>query len=389
MSGLLEAAAKDGIFKGTVPDAPEQASPPQQVEQQAETVESSKGIEKTEEQTPKKQDAKPESGGKPWENLDAPVQKEEAKVEEIKEDDIPPPPEGTNEKGKVTWKELHQAKRERDKLSAEMAELKKQLETASPKQAEEIRGELESVKKEREELAQLVAIKKMERSQEYQDAVAKPISKAGADIQSICKIGGIDTKELDAAIVIENDIERVAAIAAVLEKGETPLRSMHETALYDAVNKLHAAWQKDAEMRSKAAEIETAFEARQQAEMTMRQKKEQDEWNQARESMKQTLAKSLTDVFGNPETAREIEEQAVVPDNPTDRAYQAYAGALLPRYVRKTNELQARINELEGVIRDRNGAKPSMNSKQEAKQERIGPETTLLEAARQAGYYNG
>lgn len=404
MSALLAAAAQDGIFKETPltepvvtppvetpPSNPTPEVPAKQVEEPA------KQPDPTPEK-PKQEGKKTltKADGKPWEQLAPPKKPEAAKAPESVEgeDDTPPAPEGTNEKGKITWKELHKAKKERDAFQAQITELNKKLETASPAKTEEITKEIEAIRKERDELSQLVAERRLERSDEFKKAVVEPLATANTQIEKLIKMGGLDKAEMEKAVGLTDEVERAAAIEEVIsaaakriqaatEDGETvdgkPLNAILQSQLHKAVDKLHAAWGEEDRLRAQARDIEGAANSKEESARANAEKQAAKEWSEAHETMRMELASKLTDVFGDPDLAKQAVEAAVKPATPIDAAYQAFSGALLPHYVQRTNEQAARIAELEAQVGDRAASKPSISGEPEAPK-KTGQNMTLREA---------
>ena len=305
-------------------------------------------------------------GKSPWDALpEIEDKKPEAKKVAPVEDEDLTPPKGLDEKGGARWKELKTIEKQFKSLNEEHATLKKQIEAAESGKSEATLKELEQLRAEKAEIEQLVAEKKMERSDEFRKSVIAPIEESNSKIAKFIELSGADKMAMQKAVGIADEMERLDAVGKILDSIENPLKPMQETALYKAIEQLHEAWGNEDRLRAQAREIEVAADAKSESSRLEASRIREQEWNQHTEAMFDTLSKKLP-ILKDPDIANQVKAASVMSDDVQDQVYRAQAGALFPHIVQERNTLAAKVAELQGVISDMNGSRPNTDAKQEA-----------------------
>lgn len=387
ISPLMEAAARDGFAPPEIievvkaKDAEKSGKdqkPEQAATEKAAAEADSKQVEAKAEKKPASKKPVIDPQKSPWDAIDA-IEEPKAKEEkaEIKDDTDFTPPKGLDEKGAVRWKELKQAEKE-------LVSVKAELEKYKAGQAELTTKEVEQLRQEKEEIEQLVAEKRLEKKPEFIESVIKPLQQASSEVARLIEIGGINKAEMNKAMVITDKIERLEAIGKLIEDAERPLRPIQESALYEAIEKIHKTWQHEDQLRASAREIELAAESKSEGQKLQEQRAKEQEWKEANDDMLQKLAAKIP-MLKDKEFADQFREKVSRPASAIDEAYNVQAGMILPHIMRERNELAAENARLKSLNEDMSAARPSTDGKGEVQREEK-PKLTFAEALRLDGY---
>lgn len=335
-----------------------------------------------------------EKGKNPWDALP----KIEDKKPEAKQKETPAGegdevlPKGLDEKGGARWKELKAIEKQFKTQTEEIATLKKQIESGESGKVEMTMKEIEALRTEKAEIEQLVAERRLEKSEEFKKAVVEPVGIASRQIDQLVKMGGIDKRAMEEAVGVVDETERHIAVSKVLrqaekayadkratleakvENGEAsaadldalgePLDAVLVSQLNNAISKLHVAWGEEDRLRSQAREIQTAADVRDTSLKASAEKARQEEWSQASDALFDSLSEKFP-FLKDEDTAKQIRERITQDSDPMTQALRAYAVPLLQVVTTERNQLSARVAELESVIADYNGSKPSTDGAQD------------------------
>ena len=305
----------------------------------------------------RKQQEAPKPEVKPLEKKADPAQKPELKkaadklgsveeevVEEEKPADEEPPPEGTNEKGLSRWKQLKAKEKVADELTKKVEAMTKEMEELrkSPV-SKEVQEKLEELQKFRD-------IHDVKRSKEYQESVIAPLAKAEKGIEEVCGEFKIDMDKMLHAMSEVSEWKRSIAIDKLVEEADDAPAAI-KASLYKMADQLHVAWQKGAEIESKAGELRAAQEALANQGNEKQTYEQQQAWQKALAASKSLVETKLAPVLkGMTEDERKeftsSIENATISDDPEERALQAQSPQVAAVLIRRLNNLTKEFNAL-------------------------------------------
>jgi hypothetical protein len=305
----------------------------------------------------RKQQEAPKPEVKPLEKKADPAQKPEPKkaadklgsveeevVEEEKPADEEPPPEGTNEKGLSRWKQLKAKEKVADELTKKVEAMTKEMEELrkSPV-SKEVQEKLEELQKFRD-------IHDVKRSKEYQESVIAPLAKAEKGIEEVCGEFKIDMDKMLHAMSEVSEWKRSIAIDKLVEEADDAPAAI-KASLYKMADQLHVAWQKGAEIESKASELRAAQEALANQGNEKQTYEQQQAWQKALAASKSLVETKLAPVLkGMTEDERKeftsSIENATISDDPEERALQAQSPQVAAVLIRRLNNLTKEFNAL-------------------------------------------
>lgn len=269
---------------------------------------------------------------------------EEEPVEEEKPTDEEAPPEGTNEKGLSRWKQLKAKEKMADELTKKVEAMTKEMEELrkSPV-SKEVQEKLEELQKFRD-------IHDVKRSKEYQESVIAPLAKAEKGIEEVCGEFKIDVDKMLHAMSEVSEWKRSIAIDKLVEEADDAPAAI-KASLYKMADQLHVAWQKGAEIESRASELRAAQEALANQGNEKQTYEQQQAWQKALAASKSLVEAKLAPVLkGMSEDERKeftsAIENAAISDDPEERALQAQSPQVAAVLIRRLNNLTKEFNAL-------------------------------------------
>lgn len=322
---------------------------------------------------PDKQEAPKPEPGKP-EAAPAPKETEPPKsgVEKIL-GTKPENPEQPTDKPLTRWKELR--------------EKEQRLETEIMPELEKLRTELqdlrsrvpEDVDKELTELRQFRYMHDIRSSPEYVEAIVKPYNRHNGLLSEIGQYLAIEQGVLAEAVNEPNPILRAEKVESALRTSEREVSASLIAKATDAADHIHELAVKGQEMEAKAEELRNANAAKKTYEEAQRTKLEAEQRRKAADEVYAAIESKLGPVLARDEVAQAV-KAARYAETHNEKAYQAQAGELLPYLVEEGNQLRAKVAELEGILADRNRAKPGAGVSQPSEPEAVPREVALANA---------
>jgi DNA repair exonuclease SbcCD ATPase subunit len=280
---------------------------------------------------------------------------------------------------KAKWEELRTKASELDKLKPEVEQLRQKLQEleTKPQVPEDLTRELD-------ELRQFRFATEVETTPEWQEGVSQPWNEVIGQFKEIAEYYGVDVEELVAKADDTNSLKRGAAIREYLASSDKDVSPEVLAIATDAAKRLHGVYAKMQELKDQSAELYQSIEAKRTLE-TEKQKAEREQaYSTSRNSIYETLAKKMPDVFKNPDLAKAVKEAAPSED-PLEQAYQAVSATVLPEVAKQLRDAKAEIARLEKIISGRSNAAPGLGTPPPQADPNKPQEMTLDEALRASG----
>jgi hypothetical protein len=345
----------------STPDAPaSQSQKPPALEQPGDRTEAkveppAKGAK------PKK--AAAESLKNPWEasivDPDAPSSEADPATDSQEAAGEPAEQEFKSESQKLKWGELKKKATERDTFEKELTDLRAKIQEfeKNPKVPEAIEQELA-------ELRQFRAGYDIQNTPDYQEAVTKPYQAQVSRLQEVAEVANIPMDKLMDAVDEANTIKRARAIRDVLAASEAEMGEQEINIAVRAADTLHSeVYPKDAELRSKAQEIQQSLKGRSEVETAKQREARETAFKQASTEMFDTLKAKLAPlkIFEDGDLAQKVQSavQADPSSEPMLAAYQAQAGVFVPVLVQQINDLRTQLAAAQKVLKARGASEPT------------------------------
>jgi hypothetical protein len=277
-------------------------------------------------------------------------------------------PKSVSEKTKVGWKELKNSKRqleqERDQLKKELDSLKKQ--PPSQKNTDEIEAtkqELERYKQQLSEYENKVALVDVTQSAEYQNNIAAPLAEAENIIQEFAQKYELNIREVAAAAMKTNVLERNAMLSEMTAGMNTYDQQEFKKVLDDA----RSLYIKSEQVKSNAASAYKYLQQQREQEQAKKLEDTKKQRSEAAKSTWETLSKALPkSIAGDEKLMSQLNNDILSTDileaPPQIQAYAAQAAVMLPIFKEQLEAKDKKIAELEAAISKRSGAMPKAKS---------------------------
>lgn len=294
---------------------------------------------------------------------------------EKKADAIPPTPE---QKKEYSMKELRLRAEKADSLEKELADARKDIETAkaagaTPDEIKVLREERDAIKAERDAYEKKIAALDVMQSKEYIENVTKPMEEIWKDLNKSAEDFKFSMRDLSEAIQIPDHRQRLAAISKVLDSAEGDLDPLNRHDLVSAANE----FLRRSFLGQKIAQDSTEAKKALDAEKTRKESED-------KQTRSQTFKSHADDVFNQmfseeslsdmPYLASKDEDGKLTPkkellneikasakdeeDAPYMRALKSYSLTLLPTVMEHAKAQEAKIAELEERVAKLSGAGP-------------------------------
>lgn len=295
--------------------------------------------------------------------LEEPVEEEAAATEE---NDLPPEGE-QNPKAMSKWKQLRAIEKQWKEAEPKLKEYEAKI---AELQKASVPPELET---ELKELREFRDIYDLRNSPEFKKTVAEPLDHIGTEVGEIATEFKIEPKALFEAMqektewrrnIAIDKVVKAAAEAAAEEDREIPAGVANS--LHNAANRMHAIWQKQAELETKASELRQSKEIAQSQKAELSTAEQEKAWKEAATQSKSIIEAKLSPVIkglSDAEKAEFIEavESAKISDDPVERAFQAQAPHVAAVLINRLNtvmkELAAVKKERDGIVAAKPGTK--------------------------------
>lgn len=297
------------------------------------------------------------------EGLDAFLDESPEKQEASPVADEEPPAGVRTKETREAWKKMREGSQRAEKLERELAEMRKQLESAGKiTDADPVKKENETLRKRIEELEPEIARVAFRKSKPYQETVAQPMQKIGANAKGIAEFYKIPDDKMVAALQ-EPDINRQAEL---LDEIVESMNGLHKNAVYSMANDLRKLYELDERMSEQAATAQKEAEAREAEEnnrrITERKAAEMREVSNLKPKLL-GVAKVLVKEGETPEAyAERIVSQAnAVPfddHEPATKAYLSAAGILVKDMAPALKTALDKVAALEKKIAAMSSASP-------------------------------
>lgn len=295
---------------------------------------------------PKPEETKPAPDAKPKKGLDAlPEEKVEPKKEEKPKEEPKAEPEVDISKFSKQQQEAFIAMRQARKRAEEQA---KDAQIRYEKLQKEYEAAKNNPKDRPETLEKLQRLEAWEKAQElkntpeWNDTVVKPIQTSLDLLNRIAGRAKVDADALIKATDETLDFERIDAITKVFEAAEEPVPAYLVSAAIEEARKLHPLYAKAQEMETKSKEVLASLSHQTEQQKAAAAKAAEAEYEKHHTHIYDQMARKLPSIFGDEALAAEV--RAVRPGtDPADRAYEAQAGALLPKLVERLFDVQAKL----------------------------------------------
>lgn len=321
---------------------------------------------------------------------------EEPAEEEAATEEVDLPPEGEqNPKAMSKWKQLRAIEKQWKEAEPKLKEYEAKI---AELQKASVPPELDA---ELKELREFRDVYDLRNSPEFKKTVSEPLDRIGGEVGEIATEFKIDPSALFEAMREKSEWRRNIAIDKVVKiAADTALEEDREVpagvanSLHNAANRMHAVWQKQAELETNANNL------RQSKELTQKQKAEvstveqEKAWKQASEQSRGIIESKLSPVLKNLSDAEKTEfmdavNAASISDDPVERAFQAQAPHVAAVLINRLNtvmkELAAVKKERDGIVAAKPGTKQNHG---EPVKQAIGLEDDDFAAELQAGMRN-
>ena len=294
---------------------------------------------------------------------------EEPAAKETEADpDLADLPKTASERTQADWKKAKEAKRavesERDKLKAELEELRRQpASTQNTADIDAIKQELDSYKQRLESYEQEMAVVDVTRTEEYRTNIAQPLDVAEQTIQEFANKYELSIPQIAAAAMKDNVLERNALLAE-MASGMNEFDKMDFRKTIDDARSLYLRSEK---AKADAKNALKFVEEKRQKEMTQKQEQEKTLRSEASKKVWESLTKTLPESLRSDEKAmaslaKDAMESDLMSAPPEIQAYATQAAVLLPTYKAQLDAALKEVADLKASIAKRSGAMPKAKS---------------------------
>jgi hypothetical protein len=323
-------------------------------------------------------------------NLEEPAE-EEAQTEEP---DLPPEGE-QNPKAMSKWKQLRAIEKQWKEAEPKIKEYEAKI---AELQKASVPPELET---ELKELREFRDVYDLRNSPEFKKTVSEPLDRIGSEVGEIATEFKIDPSALLEAMreksewrrnIAIDKVVKIAADVALEEDREVPAGVANS--LHNAANRMHAVWQKQAELETNANNLRQSKELSQKQKAEVSTVEQEKAWKQASEQSRGIIESKLSPVLKGLNDAEKTEfmdavNSASISDDPVERAFQAQAPHVAAVLINRLNtvmkELAAVKKERDGIVAAKPGTKQNHG---EPVKQAIGLEDDDFAAELQAGMRN-
>lgn len=301
---------------------------------------------------------KPDAEKNPWDKLD------DLKVEPKKEEPVKEKPAGDTPEGKV----IAELKKEK---AAAIAELEKLKTSGGLTEAE--KSELVTLKSEAAELRKLHAVESLVNDPEYQKHIARPYAKQEQIRDQVAEFTSLPKDKIQEALEEPNLLKRGKIIRDLLETSSLADEKSLEAAanaLDGVAKEMHSLWEKDANVREQAENIQktarSEFQKKQSKLHEEAAKKDAEEYSKAESTVDDILSSKvpklleliIKDSNGDEISGLKAMKSAKPATTATGRAYQAKGSELFAHAVQHIKALEAEIEGMKSKEEARRQAKP-------------------------------
>lgn len=296
------------------------------------------------------------------------TQDEPAPKETETDPDLADLPKTASERTKADWKKAKEAKRavesERDKLKAELEELRRQpASTQNTADIEAVRKELESYKQRLESYEQEMAVVDVTRTEEYRTNIAQPLAVAEQTIQEFASKYELSIPQIAAAAMKDNVLERNALLAEMAAN----MNEFDKMDFRKTIDDARSLYLRSEKAKAEAKNALKFVEEKRQKEMSQKQEQEKTLRSEASKKVWDSLTKTLPESLRSDEKAmaalaKDAIESDILSAPPEIQAYATQAAVLLPTYKTQLDAAMKEIADLKASIAKRSGAMPKAKS---------------------------
>jgi len=296
------------------------------------------------------------------------------KIEEVTENDLPKGSKATPE-AISTWKdmkaELKQLREERDSLKntlpekdktvqekmIEIEEMRKKIAEFEGKDISAYERRISEMESKLGEHEQFRSIHDVQNSTAYYESILEPAAAIGQAIEVLAGANDVDAKTLQGVLEISDPIEQRKKLREVTE-------GWHPT---DAAELMEHARNTQSLLRKSSEMLENADRAKQELsfmeqEKARRAKEDEDkQFSSATEAANKLLQEKIPFLKDNKDLMDAV-SKAEIRKDPASMAVAARASVILPHLLRKLDERNAKISELETSLKSRIAASPRPSS---------------------------
>lgn len=321
---------------------------------------------------------------------------EEPAEEEAAAEEADLPPEGEqNPKAMSKWKQLRAIEKQWKEAEPKLKEYEAKI---AELQKASVPPELDA---ELKELREFRDVYDLRNSPEFKKTVSEPLDRIGSEVGEIATEFKIDPSALLEAMCEKSEwrrniaidkVVKIAADVALEEDREVPAGVANS--LHNAANRMHAVWQKQAELETNANNLRQSKELSQKQKAEVSTVEQEKAWKQASEQSRGIIESKLSPVLKGLNDAEKTEfmdavNSASISDDPVERAFQAQAPHVAAVLINRLNtvmkELAAVKKERDGIVAAKPGTKQNHG---EPVKQAIGLEDDDFAAELQAGMRN-
>ena len=312
----------------------------------------------------------PSPDPKPEPKPDTPVEKppaEEKPDTPLAEEEDPnaePTAGPKTEKAKLKWGELRKKADELDKIKAEdlpakekaIADLNAKLEELKKHDPEQYQKQIGDMEAKIADYEKRMYIYDVESSPQFEQEVYAPMREIGASIKEIAAAYEIDSETLKDAVLTEDPATQRKRLNELLE-GMSPVDQLE---VRDLTKRIKEISKKADYLRQNAAEVKKEVDFLKDQETRKQTEERQKRLTAAAAAVQKQFREVLPSVFQDEEFAKQVFASELTTDDPTMTAYNAYAGAALPKLVKANAALQKELADLKAADAKRQQATPKM-----------------------------
>jgi hypothetical protein len=324
-----------------------------------------------------------ENSGETSEGSDKPSDEGQEKKTEAKDDDIP---KSLSPKAADHFKAIKAAKAAAEARAAELEAKLKEVESAPKPDSQQAESLQEAIKEREAKIAEYekeLSVSRIEATPEYKEAVVKPLAAIMEVAEKIANKYEVNPKRL-MAILEEADADRQGEL---IEEVASSFKERDRVNLYNLADDFSAVLAERDAMREKASEILATREKEAQAIEARKATESKANWDKTTKKVWEALKAKVPLPLQGDELA--AAEKAIIEEvSSTDfsalsddlKAFAAFSGATIPHIVKQNKALEAKVSELETMLKKYRTQTPSSDAGDKPEKSELSGDVDFLAA---------
>jgi len=266
--------------------------------------------------------------------------------------ETPPAEETKPERAK--WGELKSKAQERDELvTTKIPEYERKIAELEQKASQVVDTtkydeQIRNLEKEKAKYEEIVAVKAVEESQQFQDTVIKPLRDIAAKTAHIAQAYGLAPADLQSAMQITDPAAQMQRLNELM----VDFDGAHKAKIWEMSEKSQEHLAKAWDMQQNAMETKKELDFLAQQERQKVEQERSQKLSVSQKAVQDQFLKTLPDVFRDDAIKQQV-FAAQITDDPVMATYNAYAGQALAVVVKDSRAKDAEIARLKGELAER------------------------------------